>query len=163
MKKFLSLCCITTFIVLTGHAQSDKLNSTTAGKFAKDFGRRMYNTEPTYGDKHTGYNLNIIEWKGISDESGKNWYLIRVELTWQEGTGGFGASWHDVYYKGCFMVDEFGCTPLFFIDERKEPSVLGILKRARSLSDEQKPRVHDIDTWLTNAKYAWGVDDCLEE
>lgn len=161
-KLLLSLFTLL-LIVSTGYAQSDKLNSTTAGKFAKDLGRRMYNTETTYGDYQRGYNLNIIDWKSIAGPSEKDWYLIKVEISWQESTGGIGASWHDVYYKGCIMVDKFGCTPLFFIDERKEPSVLGILKRAKRLSDDQKPGVHAMDTWLSKAEYAWGPDDCLEE
>lgn len=165
MKSLLSIV-ITVLVVNVAIAQpkgESPLNATTAGKFAKDLGNKMYNTEPTYGDKHTGYSLNIKEWKPKVANDGKNWYLIKVEISWKEGMGGLGGDWKDVLYKGSIMVDEYGCTPFFFISEQKEPSILGLIKRTEKVTDSFKATLTEVDEWLNNVTYAWKPDGCLED
>lgn len=165
MKSLLSIIIsvlVVNVVIAQPHGESP-LNATTAGKFAKDLGKKIYNTEPTYGDKQTGYNLNIIDWKPTPHDREKFYYLIKVEIQWQEGMGGLGGDWKKVYYKGFIFTDQYGCGTIFFISEKKEPSVLGLFKRASELSDDRKAIMSSIDPWLEGVGYTWAPEGCLEE
>lgn len=138
------------------------LTASTAGKFAKDLGKRMYNTDPTYGDRHQGFNMQIQGWKAQRSDDGTWWYLVKLDLAWQEGTGG-PWDWKDVRYTGTMIADEFGCNAMYLIDTKTEPSVLGILKRVTKLTDEQKEILSAKHEWTANVQYGWGPGECLEE
>jgi hypothetical protein len=139
------------------------LTASTAGKFAKDFANKMYNTSPIYGDKHQGLNVQIHDWKAQRGNDGSWWYLVKLDLSWQEGTGGIFGDWKEMSYKGTMVADQFGCNALYLIDEKKEPSPFGMIKRATKLSEEQREVMSAKDDWTVNVQYGWAVSGCLDE
>jgi hypothetical protein len=142
--------------------QTSRLTSSTAGKFAKDFSNRIYNTDPVYGDKKRGLNLNIHGWEPLKNDDGTVYYIIKMDLSWEEGTGGIG-DWRKISYKGSLIADEFGCNALYLITEKKEPSILGLLKRARNLTTEQIEFLSSMHQWLTGINCFWEPSGCLNE
>lgn len=136
------------------------LNGEAAGKYAKDFSNKMYYTTPVYGDKRRGLNVQISDWKGVDDDQGAWWYLIKLTLTWEEGTGG-PWDWKNVKYIGTLVTDQYGCNTIYLIDEKAEPSVLGLIKRAHKLNDEQREKLAAKDDWTAGVQYYWAPDGCL--
>jgi hypothetical protein len=120
-----------------------------AGKYAKAFANKMYDTRPVYGDKMRGLNVQIKNWKSLQANDGVWYYFIKLDLTWQEGTGGWG-DWKDTKYSGTLTVDQV------------EPSLFGMLKRAQKLTDDQREKVAANDDWLANVQYTWEPEGCLE-
>jgi hypothetical protein len=51
---------------------------------------------------------------------------------------------------------------LYLIDERVEPSLFGMLKRARKLPDDQREKIAAKDEWTANVQYIWEPEGCLE-
>lgn len=142
--------------------EPEKLGSASdAGKFARGMANKMYNTEPVYGDKHKGLLVDINDWIAVKDDQGKLWYFIKLHLTWLEGTGGLG-DWKTVDYKGTMIADEFGCSPLYFIDEKTEPSLFGLIKRARKMDEQTRDQARAKHDWLNNCVYLWEPGGCLE-
>lgn len=179
--KRITFLLVVLIMTITSHAQTKKvaaknpapksvakktaepvspLNASDAGKYAKDFANKMYYTDPIYGDKSRGLNVSINDWKSWDDSEGKWWYFIKLNLTWQEGTGGWG-DWKNVSYKGTLITDQFGCNVIYLIDEKSEPSILGILKRARSLTEEQREILSQKDDWTANVQYYYEPSGCL--
>jgi hypothetical protein len=132
-----------------------------AGRYAKAFANKMYYTTPVYGDKMRGLNVQIKNWKSLQSDDGTWFYFIKLDLTWQEGTGGWG-DWKDTKYSGVLVTDQFGCNVLYLIDERVEPSLFGMLKRARKLPDDQREKIAAKDEWTANVQYIWEPEGCLE-
>lgn len=132
-----------------------------AGRYAKAFANKMYDTRPVYGDRMRGLNVQIKNWKSLQADDGTWYYFIKLDLTWQEGTGGLG-DWKDTKYNGTMIADQFGCNALYLIDEKVEPSIFGMLKRARKLSDQQREALAAKDEWTANVQYEWEPEGCLE-
>ncbi len=149
-------------VCIQTHAQ--KLSQSEVGRYAKNFAYRMYNTEPCYGDKHTGFNFNILTWKAIRGNSGSYFYAVKVEATWKEGMGGIWGDWKDYVYKGIMVFDGYGCNPVFFITEKKEFTILGVNKRSRELDPGLKTAMIEGDpSWFKNIKWGWQPSGCLSD
>lgn len=135
-------------------------NGENAGKYAKAFANRMYNTDPVYGDSHRGLNVQILDWRCEQSGDGAWYYFIRLNLSWQEGIGAW--DWKDVKYKGVIMTDQYGCSTSYIITEKAEPSILGLAKRVGKLPPEQIEQCESLGDWFTGAKYVWSPPGCLD-
>ena len=180
MKTYI-LFCLAILTLQTGIAQTKKapvkktvtketnsksaeepspLDVATAGKYAKEFANKMYYTEPLYGDKRQGLNVQIVDWMSKQVNDGSWYYMVKLNLTWQEGTG--WGDWKTTSYKGTMIADQFGCNALYLIDEKEEHSVLGIIKRARKLPEDFQQKAAEAKDWTSHAQYYWEPEGCLD-
>lgn len=149
-----------------------KLDAATAGKYAKELGRKMYEMVDFEREKGN-YGMSIYRWKPLiftKDDGGKTtWYMIDVTIRWQSSQGGWPVSWNDVEYNGFIVCDEFGCEPNFLIKSKTEPSRAGlaalVVKRSPvgELDDQHKQGLGMMDSWLSSVAYVWSPNGCLGE
>lgn len=148
-------------VVQKEEATHSPCTADNAGKYAKALSNKMYYTQPVYGDQRRGLNVQIQNWKSVQTDDGAWYYFVKLTLSWQEGTGGWG-DWKDVKYVGTVVFDQFGCNALYLINEKHEPSILGIIKRARKLTEEQRQILSAKDDWTADVQYYWEPEGCLE-
>ncbi len=147
------------------------LDATTAGKYAKQLGNKMYhktNFEPEKGN----FSMSINRWKQLittkEDGSKQYWYMIDVTIRWQSSQGGWPVQWKNVEYNGIILSDEFGCDVNFIIKSKTEPDRSGlaalVVKKTPTgdLSDDQKQLFEGTDDWFNGVQHVWNPGGCLE-
>lgn len=149
-----------------------RLDPATAGKYAKDFGKTMYN-RINFEQEKDGYTLSINRWKPYTfekeDGSKTTWYMIDVTIRWKSSQGGWPQTWKDVEYNGVIMCDEFGCEPNMLIKSKKEPSASGlaalVVKRSPvgEFDEQHKQGFSSMDPWLSGVNYVWNPEGCLND
>ncbi len=142
-------------------SQENNLNSAQASSFAKDFGRKMYNKFDLQ-DYKDGFKFNINKWKPFINPNNKKFYIIDIEVSWNTKLDGF-SGWEEVNYKGLLLVDEFGCSPVFFIKYKTESrDIFKSKSPVFTLKERQISELETIDKWLLGVKYSWALGDCLD-
>ena len=160
-----------TAITIAGHSYSQQLNASTAGRYAKEFARKMYNSID-FEPKKTDYNLSIKRWKSFrytkDDGNEAMLYMIDITISWKSAQSGWPTTWTDVKYSGILICDEFGCEPNLIIKSKTEPSSRGlaalVVKRSPVglLKDEQIQGAERRDEWFRGVKYVWNPGGCLD-
>lgn len=151
--------------------EKSPLDASTAGKYAKQLGNKMYNRTDFEREKGN-FSMSINQWKPFTmdkdDGSKSHWYMIDVTIRWQSSQGGWPVKWNDVEYNGIILSDEFGCDVNFIIKTKKEPSRSGlaamVVKRSPvgDLTEEQKQMFEGTDGWFIGVKHVWNPGGCLE-
>jgi hypothetical protein len=146
----------------------ESFTSQVAGRYAKSFSRKMYNSID-FQEKKQDYSLSINKWKAYHLEGDKWQFFIDVTIRWKSGSSGWPTQWTDVEYSGVIMCDEFGCEPFFMIKTKNEPApgFLNLFAKSSPLeaADEKlKGGLVQMDgEWLSNVNYMWAPSGCLDE
>ncbi len=128
-----------------------------AGEFAKDFGRKFMKLEELVGN-YKNYSLNINNVDVAEIKKGYN-YIVSVDLSWDEVDGFTRIKYA---YKGCFIFDQFGCNPIFFVTEKTEPSFLSVGERTFKIKEQR--HLEFVEGICPGAKWFRGLTDgCLDK
>jgi TPR repeat protein len=92
-------------------------------KYAIGFGKQMM-YKCHVEDSPRNLDIDITKWEYFTKEDGYsfNGYMVRMKIWWIENIPIFATK---RTVDGCMIVDEFGCSPIFFVFSEDIPSLFG--------------------------------------
>jgi hypothetical protein len=108
---------------ISANAAQQQGSKNDVRKFAIGFGKQMmYKCHVEESPRNL--DIDITKWEYFTKEDGfsYNGYMVRMKIWWIENISIFATK---RTVDGCMVVDEFGCSPIFFVFSENIPSLFG--------------------------------------